>query len=325
MSDTLHVDTPTATSHGRLARVHSNTESGWDEVSVSQLNEGGDTALPASSISIPSPALTDAAEKEKDKYTVPGLERGLLILSQFGRHEPVLSAPEIARRLGIPRSTVFRLLTTLEQLGFIERDATGRDYRLTAAVLRLGFEPMATKDLTELARPILERLRDVTGCTCNLVVRDGRSVVYVGRVAQHSPYANTVHLGTRLPAHATLFGRVLLRDLSFETLQTLYPEERLHQVTDKTPATVAELYRLMQHDRQTDYVFDKDYYEAGIATLAVPVWGGGQKIIASLGITVSSADDDSARLSHLASQACRAARELSGLLDHIVIATNSQH
>ncbi|WP_249417591.1 IclR family transcriptional regulator [Pusillimonas minor] len=325
MSDTLHVDRPATEPHGALDRARSNKETVWDDVSGPASKAGRMTAAPAASLSAAVAAGDDAADKEKDKYTVPGLERGLLILSQFSRHEPVLSAPEIARRLGIPRSTVFRLLTTLEQLGFIEHDATGRDYRLTAAVLRLGFEPMATKDLTELARPILERLRDATGCTCNLVVRDGRSVVYVGRVAQHSPYANTVHLGTRLPAHATLFGRVLLRDLSFETLQTLYPEERLHQVTDKTPATVAELYRLMQHDRHTDYVFDKDYYEAGIATLAVPVWGGGQKIIASLGITVSSADDDTARLSHLASQACRAARELSGLLDHIVIATNSQH
>lgn len=269
--------------------------------------------------------LVDAPRLDAaDKYTVPGLERGLRILSQFSRHEPVLSAPELARRLAIPRSTVFRLLATLEQLGLIQRDASGRDYCLNSGVLRLGFECLASKELTELGRPILERLRDRTGHSCNLVVRDGRSIVYVGRAVQQKAYANTVHLGTRLPAHATLFGRVLLRDLSFEALQILYPEELLHRVTDKTPATVLDLYRLAQADKSCEYVFDADYYEAGIATLAVPVFGYGGKVVASLGITVSSAESDGQTIQSLAASACQSARELSGLLDHIVTATNPQ-
>lgn len=261
-----------------------------------------------------------------NKYVVPGLERGLQILQQFSRSEPVLSAPELARRLDIPRSTVFRLLTTLEQLGQIQRDASGRDFCLANGVLRLGFEFLASRELTELGRPFLERLRDLSGCTCNLVVRDGRSVVYVGRAVQTGPLGNTVQLGTRLPAHATLFGRVLLRDVSFDALSTLYPEEYLHRVTDKTPATVHDLYRLIQADRERDYVFDTDYYETGIATVAVPVFGGyDHKVVAALGITISGSALCTLRLDALATLACQAARELSGLLDHIVPAANSPY
>lgn len=251
------------------------------------------------------------------RYTVPGLERGLRILTAFTRSEPVLSAPELARRLSIPRSTVFRLLSTLEQLGFVERDASGRDYCLGTAVLRLGFECLASKELTELGRPILDRLRDSTSCSCNLVVRDGRSVVYVARAVVQTPYANTVHLGTRLPAHATLFGRVLLRDLPFEQLQQLYPEEQLQSATPKTPATVAELYRLIQSDRANDYVFDQGYFESNISTLAVPVFGQAGKVVAALGITVSGAKHEPEIIQELARNACEAARDLSGLLDHV--------
>lgn len=259
-------------------------------------------------------ARLEAAER----YTVPGLERGLRILMQFNRSEQVLSAPELARRLEIPRSTVFRLLSTLEQLGFVVRDASGRDYRLGTGVLRLGFECLASKELTELGRPILDQLRDQTGCSCNLVVRDGRSVVYVARSVVQSPYANTVHLGTRLPAHATLFGRVLLRDLSFEKLQELYPEERLHAQTVKTPPTVSELYRLMQRDREHNYVFDQGYFESSISTLAVPVLGQAGKTVAALGMTISGARHDPDTINELADAACSATQELSGLLDHVV-------
>lgn len=254
-----------------------------------------------------------------DKYTVPGLDRGLRILREFTRHEQVLSAPELARRLGIPRSTVFRLLSTLERLGLVERDASGRDYCLGLGVLRLGFECLASKELTELGKPILEKLRDQINYTCNLVVRDGRSVVYVVRSVVSSPYSNTVQLGTRLPAHATVLGRVLLSELSFTQLQELYPEERLQAVTDQTPNTVAELYRRIQADKNAQCIFEPAYFEPSIATLAVPVRGERGAVVSALGVTLpSSHAADAAVVATLTRAACAAATELSQLLDHIV-------
>ncbi len=258
-----------------------------------------------------------------DKYIVPGLARGLRILLEFSRQDSVLSAPELARRLDIPRSTVFRLLSTLELLGFVERDASGRDYTLGLGVLRLGFEFLASKELTDLARPILDRLRDSLDYSCNLVVRDGRSVVYVARSVVQRPFTNTVQLGTRLPAHATIFGRVLLRDLSYEQLLDLYPEEQLHASTDKTPATAAELFKRIQADKKQDYVFEQGYFEPSVSTLAVPVFGYRGAVVAALGVTVPSARVDTLDLTQLAAQACAAARQLSQLLDHVAPESHS--
>src|SRR5450830_376738 len=99
-------------------------------------------------------------DESQEKYLVPGLERGLRLLCEFSRQDKTLSAPELARRLDVPRSTVFRLLTTLERMGFVERNDGGRDYRLGMAVLRLGFEYLASLELTEIGRPLLDRLRD---------------------------------------------------------------------------------------------------------------------------------------------------------------------
>jgi DNA-binding IclR family transcriptional regulator len=92
---------------------------------------------------------------------VPALERGLRLLGEFSReHRTHLGAPELARRLDLPRSTVFRLLNTLESLGFVERTDNGNDYRLGVAVLRLGFEYLSSLELTELGQPVLQRLCD---------------------------------------------------------------------------------------------------------------------------------------------------------------------
>ena len=102
----------------------------------------------------------EVMEEGADRYNVPALERGLRVLCEFSRESRTLSAPELARRFDLPRSTVFRLLTTLENMGFLERAEGGRDYRLGLAVLRLGFEYLSSLELTELGQPVIARLCD---------------------------------------------------------------------------------------------------------------------------------------------------------------------
>ena len=172
----------------------------------------------------------DAIEEGADRYNVPALERGLRMLCEFSRENRTLSAPELARRFDLPRSTVFRLLTTLENMGFVERAEGGRDYRLGLAVLRLGFEYLASLELTQLGTPLLQRLCEELRTPCNLVVRDGRSIVYVAKVAPPTPFASSVTVGTRLPAHATVLGRILLEDLTLPQLRALYPEDKLEDL-----------------------------------------------------------------------------------------------
>ena len=123
-------------------------------------------------------------------------------LGEFSRDRPTLSAPELARRFDLPRSTVFRLLTTLENMGFIERADGGRDYRLGLAVLRLGFEYLNSLELTERGQPLLRRLCDEIRYPCNLGVRDGRSIVYVAKVSPQEALqkvASEAGYGRQLP------------------------------------------------------------------------------------------------------------------------------
>jgi DNA-binding IclR family transcriptional regulator len=236
------------------------------------------------------------------------------MLGEFNRETRVISAPEFARRLQLPRSTVFRLLATLESLGFVER--TGNDYRLGVAVLRLGFEYISSLELTELGQPVLQRLCDETRHACNLVVRDGRSIVYVAKVTPPTPFASSVRVGTRLPAHATVLGRILLEDLSLAELRALYPEEHLEVFSASTPKTVLELFDMVEVDRDRGYVLGEGFYESSISSIAAPVRDHTGHIVAALGATIPSAHIEQDHIASLVQRVRAAADELSGLLNY---------
>ncbi|MBQ1762825.1 MAG: IclR family transcriptional regulator [Aquincola sp.] len=258
----------------------------------------------------------DLADDGQDRYIVPALERGLRILGEFSRENRTLGAPELARRFGLPRSTVFRLLATLESMGFIEKTEGGREYRLGLAVLRLGFEYLASLELTELGLPILNRLSEAIGYPCNLVVRDGRSIVYVAKVTTPTPFASSVTVGTRLPAHATVLGRVLLEDLTLPELRAMYPEDRLEIFSPSTPRTVIELFNLVQADRERGHVQGEGFFESNISTIAAPVRDHSGRVVAALGATITSAHIDSGRMEDMVRRVREAAQELSALLNY---------
>lgn len=256
------------------------------------------------------------SDADNDRYTVPGLERGLRILCEFSRREPTLTAPELARRLGVPRSTVFRLLVTLENMGFVERTEDGRAHRLGLAVLRLGFEYLASLGITELGRPILERMRDATGYTANLVVRDGRDIVYIQRAAAHSPFVSSVSIGTRLPAHATVLGQVLLGDLSLSQLRNLYPEAQLPRSSANAPASVDALFEMAQQARSRGHVLSEGFFEPHISTVAAPVHGENGHVVAAIGLTVPGGQIPSDQRAHLVAEVRAGATQLSTLLNY---------
>ncbi|MCB5363142.1 IclR family transcriptional regulator [Pusillimonas sp. CC-YST705] len=256
------------------------------------------------------------ATTTSDKYAVPGLERGLRILSEFSRETPSLGAPELARRLQVPRTTIFRLLVTLESLGYLERVPGNHEFQLGTAVLKLGFEYLASLSITELGRPILERLRDDAGYSANLVIRDGRDIIYVQKASSPSVFTSSVHVGTRLPAHATILGRALLCHLSYEQLETLYPEEKLRTYTPRTPQTLAELYALLKDDRARGYIVEEGFFEPNISTLAAPVLDAQGVVRAAVGITVPGASIPQEKRETLTVRLRAAALELSRCLNY---------
>lgn len=260
--------------------------------------------------------MTKARTISGDGSPVPALTRGLDILRLFKRARPVIAAPEIARELGIPRSTVHRLTQVLEAMGFLQRTNGGRDYTLGPAVLTIGFEYLGSLDVVGLAEPVLMRLRDDTGYSAHLVTRNGAEIVYLSRYPGRTTISSTISVGATLPAHATVIGRVLLADLSPEDLRALYPGPGLTRYTDQTPTTLARLETLLGEDRRRGYVAGTSFFEPGLTTVAAPIRDRSGRVIAaisitSLGITISP------EMIHgvLKDRVCAAATAISAMLD----------
>jgi DNA-binding IclR family transcriptional regulator len=249
------------------------------------------------------------------RYVVPALERGLKVLQLFDRGRVELAPPEIAKALDLPRTTVFRITQTLETLGFLERN--GGTFRLGPAVLRLGFEYLASLEVTEIARPVIERLRDQTNCASQLVIRDARDVVVALKAASQSMFASNVSVGTRFPAHATILGRALLCEQSDEDLARLFPERTLKSYSESTPKTVAELRSLLAEDRKRGYVVSEGFFERGISAIAAPVHDQHGRIVAAVSVTLQRATLEPADLrERLIAQVLAAAAEVSHRLNY---------
>lgn len=254
---------------------------------------------------------------DENRYLVPGLARGLQLLTCFSRNEPQLTGAELARRLDLPRASVFRLLQTLEQTGYVERAPDTASYRLALGVLRLGFEYLASMEVTELGRSIIEQLRTDTGYSAHLVVRDGQQVVFVAKAVGANGLFHSIQVGARLPAHATVLGRVLLSGLSMAELSQLYPETPLQAYTPRTPTTLAELKALIDVDRERGWGISQGGYETGITTIAAPVTNERMEVVAAISITVPAQDVPAEKVALLAPQVMQAAANLSRMLSHI--------
>lgn len=254
---------------------------------------------------------------DADRYLVPGLARGLQLLGCFTRQEPQMTGAEISRRLDVPRASVFRLLQTLEQMGFVERVPDSPNYKLSIGVLRLGFEFLASMELTEHGLPILDDLREKSGYSAHLVIRDGREVVFVAKAAGRQSVFHSIQVGARLPAHATVLGRLLLSDLDLPSLHALYPEAELQRYTSKTPSTVAELKVLIDHDRAQGYAISQSGFETGISTIAAPVLDDRVHVVAAISITVPAQQVEASLADTLVEQVRQSAAQLTQRISHL--------
>jgi DNA-binding IclR family transcriptional regulator len=242
--------------------------------------------------------------------SAPALHRGVAILRLFRRDRPQMTAPEVVAASGLPRSTVHSLLGDLVDLGLLRRDAGGR-FELDAGVLTLGYEYLAASGLTNLAAPVLEALRNETNWSTHLGVRQGRSIVYLSRFASRAAVTRNVGVGTSLPAHSTVMGRVLLGDLEPMALRELYADHAFAPGPDGI-SSLADLERLLRADHARGVVASSGFHEVGLAVVAAPIRDASLQIVAAINATATGAAG--ADLPAVTAAVARAAHAISRLM-----------
>jgi IclR family transcriptional regulator, pca regulon regulatory protein len=212
--------------------------------------------------------------------------KGLRVLECFDGDHPRLAIADVSEITGFDRATARRCLLTLHHLGYAAYD--GKYFTLTPRVLRLGMGALAALPLPQIVQPWLDQLSDKIGQSCSVSILDGAEIVYIARAAQRRVMSIGLMPGSRLPAHCTSMGRVLLAALPDDAISTLIA------TSDLTPRTVHSLHdpdeiiAEIKRVRLAGYAMIDQEVELGLSSLAVPVYDAKGRIPAALNIGMAS-------------------------------------
>jgi IclR family pca regulon transcriptional regulator len=223
----------------------------------------------------------------EERDLIRALTRGLDVILAFSRHRPQMTLTEVAEATGLSRPTARRILLTLQDGGYVRSE--GRTFALTPRVLALGYAYLSSLNLTEIAQAFMERVVELTREGCSLATLDDADVVYVTRVPTHRITSITLATGTRLPAHATSMGHVLLADLPEAELDRYLTGADLRPVTARTIRTPAELRARLTQVREQGWAMVDQELEDGLRSVAAPVRDANGRVIAALGLSSTTA------------------------------------
>jgi IclR family pca regulon transcriptional regulator len=222
--------------------------------------------------------------------TSQSLERGLAILSSFTSNRPSLGVTELARELGLSRSTAHRYIATLAGIGYLQQEPTTKRYRLGPRVLDLGFAAIHAMDIREIAHPYLQRLSDETGFTVNMAVLDGSDVVYIDRCRTSRPGQQEIdlnlHVGSRLPAYCTALGKALLAFLPDDELETVVDGMSLDQRGPNTLVSRASLVGELERIRGCGLALNNEELAYGLRSIAAPIRARSGAVMAAINLAV---------------------------------------
>lgn len=241
------------------------------------------------------------------------LARGLAVLRGFSDARAPRTIAQLSASTGIPRAAVRRCLHTLQALGYV--DATMNNYTLRPKVLALGYAYLSSTPLAGAAQPLLDEASATLHESTSLAVLEDDDVVYVARAATARVMSVALGAGSRLPAHCTSLGRVMLAHLPPAQLDAWLARATLTPMTKHTLVTPEKLRAELEKVRAQGYALNDEELELGLRSIAVPVRGASGKVLAALNCGAQSARASVAQLEQdFLPVLLRAARELAPLL-----------
>lgn len=216
---------------------------------------------------------------------IAGMAKGLAVLESFDTERQRLNATLAAQRAGLTRAAARRHLLTLAHLGYLETD--GSYFWLAPKVLRFSGSYLASARMPRVIQPTLNRLAAQTGESFSAVVLDGDQVVIIARSGSGRLLAYGLHLGARLPAHATSTGRVLLAAKSRSEFSAWMKGRELQRLTAHTVVEARRFRAAIDEVRQRDYCVASEEHELGVHALAVPLRDMAGRTVAAVNVVAA--------------------------------------
>lgn len=221
---------------------------------------------------------------ENPRQLLQSIIRAFRIAEMLAK-EGELGVTEIDVRLGIDKSTAYRILATLREIGYVRQNPVNSKYSNTPKFSLLGGTGADMQQIRELAWPVLRSLSDRVGEAVNLGCLDGADIVYVERIQCDEMIQVNLPVGQRMPAYCSALGKAILAHMPRETVRKLFSGTSFVQFTERTVKSLEMLLAELEIIRANRFARDMEESHKGLSCLAAPVFLASGKVAA--GISVS--------------------------------------
>jgi IclR family pca regulon transcriptional regulator len=223
-----------------------------------------------------------AAEPAPRPEFVQGVERCFTVIRAFGHDTPALTIAGVSERTGLTRAVARRYLLTLRDLGYLVQ--RGTLFSMTPRILEIGFTYLMSVDIARVAQPYLETLVETLHESSSAAVLDSADIVYVVRVPARRIMSANLTLGSRLPAHATSMGKVLLAYAPPQRLEAYLALDPLQALTRHTITDEQVFRRTLEETRRRGWAAASDESELGVRSIAAPVFNHRHEVEAAVNL-----------------------------------------
>jgi IclR family KDG regulon transcriptional repressor len=248
----------------------------------------------------------------KNKKPVKSLMKALRVLDTLGDCPGGMGITDLSVALKAPKSTVHRLVSTLEAARYVVFDPPTSKYSLGNRLAKLGEQLNHQSSLLTFAMPMLEQLTRECHEASHLAIMQGTEVVYVSHEESKEPVRISFGMGHRAPAHCTALGKVFLADLTDSDILMLYKnQKKLERLTTRTKTSLRELLAEMAIVRKEGIAYDNEEYMTGLRCMAAPIRDFSRRIVAAASLSMFTHKMTTARREFFKSALTRASAELS--------------
>ncbi len=221
---------------------------------------------------------------KQNRYNVPALEKGLLIIETLAKSEQPLGITDLYALCGLPKSSVFMILTTLEDLNFVEKLA-GDKYKLTLKLYNLGELVLTKLNIREVARPFMEKTAQDLGFTVHLAQMEYGKAVYIEKVNGPGFVQFSTKVGLAWSLHNSAIGKTLAAYLPEKELDRIIEIQGMEATTANTMTDINVYKDFLRTVREAGYAVEDEEGELGIRCIGAPIWNNAEDVVAAISIT----------------------------------------
>ena len=221
----------------------------------------------------------------RSSYWVPILGSAIKILEVFYGAESDLTLHQVSSKAKVGKTSAFRILYTLDKLGYVEKDPASGKYRLGVKIIAAARKALAGGNLVLVARPYLKKLRDEFDETVNLAVLQKDAIVYLEILESPHPFRMTDTIGARIPWHSTALGKCIASFLPEDRVRAVLKQSPLKRFTANTITSTREYMEVLTKVRDQGYSLDAEESELGATCIAAPIFGYENVVIGAVSLS----------------------------------------